>query len=132
MAADKILGFEDYGFSDSPGDRKFTNKALVFTLVGLNMKLEQTMAFYFNCNGCNSTILQQCILAVLIAAKNCGKLDVVRTVCDMGVSNVIRTKQLDVTVCLRTKKYALYDPPYLLKCTFSLLGKYSFTLLNWE
>lgn len=134
LAADKILGFEDFGSIDSPGERKFANKALVFMLVGLNMKWKQPVAFYFNCNGCNSTILQQCILAVLKAAKNYGNLNVVATVCDMGVSNVKCMKQLGVTVetpffMFQSKKvYTLYDPPHLLKCTFSLFRKHNILL----
>lgn len=133
LGSDRILGFEDYG-SESECTAKYANKALVFMLVGLCKKWKQPVAFYFNNNGCNSNKLKDCIFEILSAAKIYAEVEVIATVCDMGVSNVKCLKELGVTIetpffdFMGQRVYCMYDPPHLLKCTYSLFRKHNVLL----
>lgn len=133
--ADRVLGFEDYGDTvKNTMENKPANKALVFMLVGLSQKWKQPVAFYFSQNGCNSVMLKKCMFDVLNASQMYAGVDVVTTICDMGVSNVKCLKELGVTVTTPffsyegKKIYAMYDPPHLLKCTYSLFRKHNIFL----
>ncbi|KAL1492234.1 hypothetical protein ABEB36_012716 [Hypothenemus hampei] len=106
-ASDGILGFEDMGFLTS---NRPANKALVFMLVGITRNWKQPVAYYFNSNGCKADMLRKCIFDVLDAAKNIANVNVVATICDMGVNNVKCMKDLGVTV----------DTPFL----FTTANKY--------
>lgn len=127
---DRIVGFANFqdGHNNLPA-----NKALVFMLVGLlpTRKWKQPVAFYFNHNGCKAEILQKYMFEVLRAAKNIAKVNVVTTICDMGVHNVKCYKDLGVTIEKPyffhegEKIHTLYDPPHLLKCTYSLFRKHN-------
>ncbi|CAH0550751.1 unnamed protein product [Brassicogethes aeneus] len=129
---DMIFGFEDFGGGVKSGrTMKPANKALVFMLVGLSHNWKQPVAFYFSSNGCNSTTLKECLFEVLYAAKHYAKVDVVTTICDMGVSNVKCLKELGVTIekpsfsFENEQVFAMYDPPHLLKCFYSLFRKHN-------
>lgn len=133
--ADRVLGFEDYGDTvNNTMENKPANKALVFMLVGLSQKWKEPVAFYFSQNGCNSVMLKKCMFDVLNASQMYAGVDVVTTICDMGVSNVKCLKELGVTVTTPffshegKKIYAMYDPPHLLKCTYSLFRKHNIFL----
>lgn len=100
-------------------------------LVGLERNWKQPVAYYLTHNGCNSEILQKCIFEALKAAEEIAKVDVIATVCDMGVSNVKCLKNLGVTINTpyfywqQKKIFTMYDPPHLLKCCVSLFRKYN-------
>lgn len=133
IGEDKILGFEDFGV-DNNENKELAKKALVFMLVGLCKKWKQPVAFYFSNNGCSSSKLQKCLFEVLHASKYYAKVDVVTTICDMGSNNVKCLKELGITVerpffLFEDKKvYTMYDPPHLLKCTYSLFRKFNLLL----
>lgn len=124
---DLILGYE----SETSTDKKHANKALVFMLVGICKKWKQPICYYFSHNGVKSPLLKKYILEVLTAAKEIANLNVVATVCDMGSSNVKCMKDMGVTIHTpyfifkQTKYRIIFDPPHLLKCTYSLFRKYN-------
>lgn len=63
-------------------------------LIGLSQKWKEPVAFYFSQNGCNSVMLKKCMFDVLNASQMYAGVDVVTTICDMGVSNVKCLKEL--------------------------------------
>ncbi|XP_044756674.1 uncharacterized protein LOC123315151 isoform X1 [Coccinella septempunctata] len=132
MGEDKILGFEDFG--DTNFSKRLATKALVFMLVGLGKNWKQPVAYYFSHRGCNAAELKKCLLEVLSAAKHVAKVDVAVTVCDMGTSNVRCIKELGATketpffFFENSKVHCMFDPPHLLKCTYSLFRKHNVSL----
>ncbi|XP_044746090.1 uncharacterized protein LOC123307735 isoform X1 [Coccinella septempunctata] len=100
-------------------------------LVGLNRKWKQPIAYYFTHKSCSSEILRNCLFDVIKAVTNVAKLDIVATICDMGVNNVKCLKELGVTtqkpyfIYGAKKIFIMYDVPHLLKRTYALFRKYN-------
>jgi hypothetical protein len=118
-----IEGFEDLGSHDRISS--IANHALVFMLCGLHKKWKQLVAYYLIHGNTKGEMLVNFLMEVLDACYNAGA-EVVATVCDKDTNNIKTLKQLGVSEDAPFFRFqnqeiaALFDPPYLLKCTHNL------------
>jgi hypothetical protein len=113
------------------------NHALVFMCCGLHKKWKQLVAYYFIRGNTKGEMLVNLLMDVLDACYSAGA-EVVATVCDMGANNIKAFKQLGVSEDATFFRFqnqeiaALFDPPYLLKCTHNLFRKYDVANVECE
>jgi hypothetical protein len=124
---DSIESFEELGRHGRASN--IANHALVFMIRGLCKGWKYPVAYCLTTGNTKREMLVNFLMEVLKAFQNAG-LEVVPTMCDMGVNSVKALKLLGVSqktpfFMFRDQDItAVFDPPHLFKCAHKLLFKH--------
>ena len=110
-ASDSIIGYEDLGYKHT---MKVANSVLVFHMNGMFCNFNQTLAYFFICNGMNAGDLKDIFFCVIGKLKQTG-LCVKSCVCDQGSNFMEWRKSMGIT---EAHPYLVTDDE---KCSSSLI-----------